>query len=85
MRPKARWVPKHAIFDHIGWIKPDKPISSQAKESTQHATTIYCRLPTSYQLKMKASREVYSEIVKKAGAFPFPLRILENETRAKLA
>jgi hypothetical protein len=34
---------------------------------------------------MKASREVYSEIVKKAGAFPFPLRMLQNETRAKLA
>jgi len=58
---------------------------AKAKDSASHPTSIYCRLPTTYQLKMKASREVYSEIVKKAGAFPFPLRILENETRAKLA
>lgn len=57
----------------------------KAKDSTTHPTSIYCRLPTTYQLKMKTSRETYSEIVKKAGAFPFPLRILENETRAKLA
>ena len=58
---------------------------SQAKDSASIPTSIYCRLPTTYQLKMKSSRETYSEIVKKAGAFPFPLRILENEGRAKLA
>lgn len=57
----------------------------KARDSQSHTTSVYCRLPATYILKMKSSREVYSEIVKKAGAFPFPLRILENETRAKLA
>lgn len=58
---------------------------AKAKDSQSIPTSVYCRLPTIYQLKMKSSRETYSEIVKKAGAFPFPLRILENEGRAKLA
>jgi len=37
-----------------------------------------------YQLKMKTSRLVFSEIQRKAGTFPFNLRILEGENRARL-
>ncbi len=37
-----------------------------------------------YQLKMKTSRAVFSEIQKKAGAFPFTLRALEDEKRARM-
>jgi len=37
-----------------------------------------------YQLKMKTSRMVFSDIQKKAGNFPFNLRILEGENRARL-
>lgn len=37
-----------------------------------------------YQLKMKTSRAVFSEISKKAGAFPFTLRCLEEESKAKV-
>lgn len=33
---------------------------------------------------MKTSREIFSEVTKKAGAFPFNLRILEDEKRARL-
>ncbi|KAE9391373.1 proliferation-associated protein 1 [Gymnopus androsaceus JB14] len=48
-------------------------------------TTIYQRDSTvSYQLKMKTSRAVFSEVQKKAGAFPFNIRCLEDEKRARM-
>ena len=48
-------------------------------------TTIYQRDSTvSYQLKMKTSRAVFSEVQKKAGAFPFNVRVLEDEKRARM-
>ena len=48
-------------------------------------TTIYQKDSTiTYQLKMKASRAVFSEVQKKAGAFPFNIRVLEDEKRARL-
>ncbi|KAI0833520.1 proliferation-associated protein 1 [Trametes gibbosa] len=48
-------------------------------------TTIYQKESTvTYQLKMKTSRAVFSEVQKKAGAFPFNLRYLEDEKRARL-
>ncbi|KAF9243405.1 peptidase M24, structural domain-containing protein [Melanogaster broomeanus] len=37
-----------------------------------------------YQLKMKNSRAVFSEMQKKAGAFPINIRVLEDEKRARL-
>ncbi|KAG6900807.1 hypothetical protein C0993_000126 [Termitomyces sp. T159_Od127] len=48
-------------------------------------TTIYQRDSTvTYQLKMKTSRAVFSEVQKKAGAFPFNVRALEDEKRARM-
>ncbi|KAI0279717.1 peptidase M24, structural domain-containing protein [Russula aff. rugulosa BPL654] len=48
-------------------------------------TTIYQREHTvSYQLKMKTSRAVFSEVQKKAGPFPFNVRVLEDEKRARM-
>jgi hypothetical protein len=48
-------------------------------------TTIYKRAnDVNYQLKMKTSRTVFSEIQKKAGAFPFTLRCLDDEKRARM-
>ncbi|KAJ8597315.1 proliferation-associated protein 1 [Rhizopogon salebrosus TDB-379] len=48
-------------------------------------TTIYQKDNTvTYQLKMKNSRAVFSEVQKKAGAFPFNVRALEDEKRARL-
>ncbi|KAG6821299.1 hypothetical protein H0H93_000160 [Arthromyces matolae] len=48
-------------------------------------TTIYQRDSTvTYQLKMKNSRAVFSEVQKKAGAFPFNIRSLEDEKRARM-
>jgi methionine aminopeptidase len=55
---------------------------AQTKESR---TTIYKRdTNVNYQLKMQTSRKVFSEIQKKAGAFPFTLRSLEDEKRARM-
>jgi len=37
-----------------------------------------------YQLKMRNSRAVFTEIQKKAGPFPFTIRCLEDEKRARM-
>jgi hypothetical protein len=48
-------------------------------------TTIYQKDSTvTYQLKMKTSRAIFSEVQKKAGAFPFNIRVLEDEKKARL-
>jgi formiminotetrahydrofolate cyclodeaminase len=48
-------------------------------------TSIYQKDSTiTYQLKMKTSRAVFSEVQKKAGAFPFNIRSLEDEKKARL-
>jgi len=48
-------------------------------------TTIYQKESTvTYQLKMKTSRAVFSEVQKKSGAFPFNVRVLEDEKKARL-
>jgi len=48
-------------------------------------TTIFQRDPTvTYQLKAKNSRAVFSEVQKKAGSFPFNIRTLEDEKRARM-
>ncbi|RDX57260.1 proliferation-associated protein 1 [Lentinus brumalis] len=48
-------------------------------------TSIFQKESTvTYQLKMKTSRAVFSEVQKKAGAFPFNIRWLEDEKRARL-
>ncbi|KZT07784.1 proliferation-associated protein 1 [Laetiporus sulphureus 93-53] len=48
-------------------------------------TTIYQKESTvTYQLKMKTSRAVFSEVQRKAGAFPFNIRCLEDEKRSRL-
>ncbi|TFK74101.1 proliferation-associated protein 1 [Pluteus cervinus] len=48
-------------------------------------TSIYQRDHTvTYQLKMKSSRAVFSEVQKKSGAFPFNIRALEDEKRSRL-
>jgi hypothetical protein len=56
----------------------------QAKPDTSR-TSVYKRAnDINYQLKMKTSRAVFSEIQKKAGAFPFTLRSLDDEKRARM-
>ncbi|KAH8117817.1 proliferation-associated protein 1 [Phellopilus nigrolimitatus] len=56
------------------------------KARTEDAkATVYQRDSTvSYQLKMKTSRAVFSEVQKKAGAFPFNIRVLDDEKKARM-
>ncbi|TYJ56324.1 DNA-binding protein, 42 kDa [Cryptococcus floricola] len=54
-------------------------------KSESARTSIYKRSDINYQLKMKTSRTVFTEITKKAGPFPFSLRALDDEKRARMA
>ncbi|GAA5869369.1 hypothetical protein JCM16303_000445 [Sporobolomyces ruberrimus] len=54
------------------------------KTADLQRTTIFSKTPTTYMLKMKTSRATFSEISTKAGSFPFTLRIMEDETRARM-
>jgi len=48
-------------------------------------TTIFQRdSSVTYQLKMKNSRAVFSEVQKKAGSFPFNIRTLGDEKRSRM-
>ncbi|KAG0309360.1 Proliferation-associated protein 2G4 [Dissophora globulifera] len=47
-------------------------------------TTIYKKTTTNYSLKMQTSRVVLSEITKKFGQFPFNLRQMEDERKARM-
>lgn len=46
--------------------------------------TIYKKTDEIYQLKMKASRTVLSDVDKKFGVMPFTLRYFEDEVKAKM-
>lgn len=56
----------------------------KGSKSDASRTTIYQKTSSSYMLKMKASRATFSEISKKAGSFPFTLRTLEEEKKARM-
>ncbi|KAG9296628.1 hypothetical protein G9A89_002899 [Geosiphon pyriformis] len=47
-------------------------------------TTIYKKTDVTYLLKMKTSREVFNEVREKFGSFPFPLRSLADEKKARM-
>lgn len=47
-------------------------------------TTVYKKTDEVYQLKMKASRTVLSDVDNKFGVMPFSLRFFENEVQAKM-
>lgn len=58
---------------------------TQKARPEESRTTIYQKNSTvTYQLKMKVARAIFSEVQKKAGAFPINIRVLEDEKRAKL-
>ena len=59
--------------------------SPEGKSKTDdNFTSIFRKTNATYLLKMATSRKVFSEIQKKAGAFPFNLRALEDEKRARM-
>ncbi|KAK9480381.1 peptidase M24, structural domain-containing protein [Lipomyces japonicus] len=55
------------------------------RKSDSLQTTIYRKTESSYSLKLKASRSVYSDIQNRFGAFPFTTRALADDTKTKLA
>lgn len=57
----------------------DKPVEAETR------TTVFKRdVEKNYQLKMKASRNVLSEINKKASTLPFSLNLLSDERQARM-
>ena len=46
--------------------------------------TVYKKTDETYMLKMKNSREFFSQATKKFGPMPFTIRALENETKARM-
>ncbi|XP_031550715.1 proliferation-associated protein 2G4-like [Actinia tenebrosa] len=50
----------------------------------ENRTTVYKRTAESYNLKLKASRVFYSEVVSKFGMMPFTLRAFDEERKAKM-
>ncbi|KAK4050940.1 hypothetical protein OIO90_004916 [Microbotryomycetes sp. JL221] len=58
--------------------------SNKFKTADTSRTTVFQKTTSSYALKMKASRATFSEISKKAGSFPFTLRVLEDEVKARM-
>eukprot|EP00051_Salpingoeca_urceolata_P027053 m.479847 g.479847 ORF g.479847 m.479847 type:complete len:389 (-) comp21615_c0_seq1:224-1390(-) len=53
------------------------------KQGTER-TTVYRKTDEVYQLKMKASRAFYGEVLKKHPTMPFTLRSFEDEQKARL-
>ncbi|GAA6037970.1 hypothetical protein JCM8097_009515 [Rhodosporidiobolus ruineniae] len=47
-------------------------------------TTVFSKTTQTYMLKMKTSRDTFNEISQKAGSFPFTLRIMDDEVRARM-
>lgn len=47
-------------------------------------TNIFKKTNTTYQLKLKTSRTLFTQIQKKYGSFPFTIRVLEDEKKARM-
>lgn len=70
---------------HFSHQAPSTLIRKSRQPKTDEArTTVYQKTNSTYLLKMKTSRAVYSEIKEKAGSFPFTLRVLEEESKARM-
>lgn len=80
-RPDACKLEENEVYgvDVVVTTSPE----GKSKSDNAH-TSIYRKTNSTYLLKMATSRKVYSEIQKKAGAFPFNLRALEDEKRARM-
>lgn len=48
-------------------------------------TNIFRKTDTTYQLKLRSSRLAITDVQKKAGPFPFSVKILEDQRRARMA
>lgn len=75
-RPEAFKLEEGDVFAVDVSVTTSKDAKTKTDES---ATTIYKKTGSTYLLKMATSRKVFSEIQKKAGAFPFSVGMLEDE------
>ena len=80
-RPDAQKLEENEVYgvDIAVTTSPDGKTKTDGSQ-----TTIFRKTNATYLLKMATSRKVFSEIQKKAGAFPFNLRSLEDEKRARM-
>ena len=80
-RPDACKLEENEVYgvDIVVTTSPE----GKSKSDDEH-TSLYRKTNSTYLLKMATSRKVFSEIQKKAGAFPFNLRALEDEKRARM-
>jgi hypothetical protein len=71
---------------HIHWkVHLTNWIQRNKSRSEDSRSTVYQKASeVNYQLKMKTSRAVFSEAQKKSGAFPFNIRCLDDEKRARM-
>lgn len=75
-RPEASKLEEGDVFA----VDVSVTSSKEGKPKTDEgATTIYKKTGSTYLLKMATSRKVFSEVQRKAGAFPFSVGMLEDE------
>lgn len=64
-------------------------VSTAGSSGKTHAndtpTNVFRKTDLTYQLKLRSSRLAISDVQKKAGPFPFSVKILEDQRRARLA
>lgn len=59
--------------------------SSGKTHSDDTPTNVFRKTDLTYQLKLRSSRLAISDVQKKAGPFPFSVKILDDQRRARLA
>eukprot|EP00123_Amoebidium_parasiticum_P008152 comp18605_c0_seq1/m.20174 comp18605_c0_seq1/g.20174 ORF comp18605_c0_seq1/g.20174 comp18605_c0_seq1/m.20174 type:complete len:403 (-) comp18605_c0_seq1:253-1461(-) len=82
---QRKGVKNYDIEVHDVWAIDILVSSGEGKAKASEArTTVYKKTDQIYQLKMKTSRAVYSELSQKFTTFPFTLRAFEDEKKARM-
>ncbi|KAK9871253.1 hypothetical protein WA026_011527 [Henosepilachna vigintioctopunctata] len=71
---------KHEVYAMDVLISTGEGVGKE----TETRVAIYKKTDETYQLKLKASRNFYSEVRQKHGNMPFNLRTFQDETKAKM-